>query len=202
MQRNIELIIKPDSLGHIIKDLLKKEEGCWIYFNINNNTFELTVTIEESAVLFKKLSTDPGILSWDFEIKDKKEIPESEKSDDKIEVYSKDEQNIPGDNILVPYFTNYNEAATWIEATWKLSKKSPNLIFGSQLFKKEIALKYDIVANSSVTVEHSLLCMILENYYKDTDFKTSYEDIVEKIKNNWKGFNQHPSLASIAKLWS
>lgn len=185
MQRRIELNIKSDHLGRILKDLGIIETE--VQFNSADNTFRLNIEEQESAELFKKLSTDSGILSWDFN-----EEPEETKPE-----ISED------DSSLVQYITNYNKAAIWIEAVWKMSKKSPNLIFGSQLFKEKLALEYNEVAGNTVTVEHALLCMILENYYKDTvDFKTSYEDIVEKIKNNWKGLDQHPSLASIAKLWS
>ena len=43
--------------------------------------------------------------------------------------------------------------------------------------------------------------------YSQIKFPSNVDDFVvecavEKIKNNWKGLDQHPSLASIAKLWS
>ena len=178
MQRRIELNIKSDHLGRILKDLGIIETK--VQFNSADNTFRLNIEEQESAELFKKLSTDSGILSWDFNEEPEEKKPEISE-DDSI------------------FITDYNKAAIWIEAVWKMSKKSPNLIFGSQLFKEKLALEYNEVAGNTVTVEHALLCMILENYYKDTvDFKTSYEDIVEKIKNNWKDLDQHPSLASIA----
>ena len=88
-------------------------------------------------------------MSWDFN-----EEPEEKKPE-----ISED------DSSLVTYITDYNKAAIWIEAVWKMSKKSPNLVFGSQLFKDKVALEYNEVAENTVTVEHALLCMILENYY-------------------------------------
>ena len=119
MQRRIELNIKSDHLGRILKDLGIIETK--VQFNSADNTFRLNIEEQESAELFKKLSTDSGILSWDFNEEPEETKPEISE-DDSI------------------FITNYNKAAIWIEAVWKMSKKSPNLIFGSQLFKEKLAL--------------------------------------------------------------
>ena len=76
------------------------------------------------------------------------------------------------------------------------------MIFGSQLFKKEAMTEFNVVGSNQITVEHSLLTMILQNYYKDVEFTEAYEDIIEKLKQNWKALSSHPGLASLAKLWT
>ena len=144
MQRRIELNIKSDHLGRILKDLGIIETK--VQFNSADNTFRLNIEEQESAELFKKLSTDSGILSWDFNEEPEEKKPEISEDDSSLDI------------------TNYNKAAIWIEAVWKMSKKSPNLVFGSLLFKEKVALEYNEVAGNTVTVEHALLCMILENY--------------------------------------
>jgi hypothetical protein len=191
-RRRIVLKTKFDHLGRILKDLEIIETK--VQFNSADNTFELCIEKEETADLFKKLSTDPGIVSWEFD-----EGIEPLQNTETTKLEPQQEKNKSN---LIPYFTNYNDAATFIEGVWRLSKKSPNMIFGSQLFKKEAMTEFNVVGSSQITVEHSLLTMILQNYYKDLEFTEAYEDIVEKLKQNWKALSGHPGLASLAKLWT
>ena len=63
-----------------------------------------------------------------------------------------------------------NELSTFIEAVWVSSVKSPNIIFGTDLFLASIKNSYDIVATSRLSIEHELLKMIIEQYYPLFDY--------------------------------
>ena len=197
-QRRIKLIIDLDRLGEVLKDL--QINKCVIYNDFDVDTADTIVEVEETPELFKKLTLNDGIQEWDF--CDEEEPQEIKKENNlkpikEIVFEEYDKTETPEKR----KFNNFNDAATYVEACWLLSKKSPSIIFESSLFNKELETYYNIVASSDVTVEHALLTMILQNYYSQVDYDEAYEDIIKKLKDEWKNLNQHPSLASLSKIW-
>lgn len=181
--RKIRVDIKTDK----VKEVLNK-------LNKNSEFITLDLDIEENKDTYKYLSTSNNIISWDFIEDEEKKVKESIAEVSKVvEV----EDNAIIDPIAI---TNYNEFATYVEAVWRVSRKSPTLVWGSNFFNKVIKDEYNIVATSPLTLEHGLLVMILQTYYRDVEIIEALNDTNEKLKNNWNKLKDHLSLASVSKM--
>lgn len=118
------------------------------------------------------------------------------------------ENSIPEQDLGMTYYTNglgikdYNGLATLVEAIYRLSKNSPNIKFDSGLFYNTLEMEYSEVASSTITIEHSLITMIIETYYRDSNMGAALEDTVEKLKGLWisKELQNHPSVTSVTKV--
>lgn len=181
--RKIKIEIKADK----VKDVLEK-------LNKNPESITLDLTIEENKDTYKYLSTSDDIISWDFIEDEEKEVKENITEISKvIEV----EDNSVADPIAI---TNYNEFATYIEAVWRVSRKSPTILWGTNFFNKTVKEEYNIVATSPLTLEHGLLVMILQTYYRDVEITEALNDTNNKLKDNWNKLKDHLSLASVSKM--
>ncbi len=96
----------------------------------------------------------------------------------------------------------YNDLATLLEAIFKLYKNSPNIKFESGLFYNTLEAEYNKVASEPISVEHSLIAMIIESYYGITNMENAIEDTVEKLKGMWisKELSGHPGVTSLTKI--
>lgn len=96
--------------------------------------------------------------------------------------------------------TNYNELATFVEAVFRLSKISGNLIYGSSTYYVALHPIYRQVA-SECTVEHKLLEMIIDVYYQGvSSFSEALEDTITRLGEKWTELKNHPGITSVAKL--
>jgi 23S rRNA pseudoU1915 N3-methylase RlmH len=182
--RKIRVDIKTDK----VKEVLDK-------LNKNSEFITLDLDIEENKDIYKYLSTSDNIISWDFI-----EVEEKEAKENSITEVSKVIE-MEDSSIIDPIaITNYNEFATYVEAVWRVSRKSPTLIWGSNFFNKVVNDEYSIVATSPLTLEHGLLVMILQTYYRDTEIMEALNDTNNKLKNNWNKLKDHLSLASVSKM--
>lgn len=177
--RKIKIEIKADK----VKEVLEK-------LNKDSNSVTLDLDIEENKEIYKYLSTSDNIISWDF-IEEKKVTPIIYKENKKEET-----TEIKIDPITI---SDYNEFATYVEAVWRVGRKSPIIKYDSDFFYKTLNDEYNIVASSPVSIEHALLVMILQTYYRDVDINEAIKDTNTKLKNNWSKLKDHPSLASVSK---
>lgn len=140
---------------------------------------------------------------WDFT----DELEPVKKEQPIIEEIQKEEYT-PDNEATLRYYTNtlgiksYNEMATLVEAILKMSKSSPGIAFGSGLFENVLTVEYKNIANSDITIEHSLLAMIIETYYKDANIEDALEDTTEKLRGLWvsKELSEHPNTTSVSKI--
>lgn len=97
---------------------------------------------------------------------------------------------------------DYNSLATLVEAVFRLSKNSPNIKFESGLFYNTLEIEYNNIASMPITVEHSLLAMIIETYYGNTKIKDAIDDTVSKLRGMWltKEICGHPNTTSLTKI--
>lgn len=182
--RKIRVDIKTDKVKEVLDKLNKSSEF-----------ITLDLDVEENKDIYKYLSTSDNIISWDFIEDEEKKVKESiTKVSKVIEV---EEDNSVVDPIAI---TNYNEFATYVEAIWRVSRKSPTVLWGSNFFNKIIKEEYNIVATSPLTLEHGLLVMILQTYYRDVEIMEALNDTNNKLKNNWNKLKDHLSLASVSKM--
>ena len=182
--RKIKIEIKADKVKEVLENLHK-----------DSNSIILDLDVDENKEIYKYLSTSEDIISWDFIEEEKsdniKKIPIQKIKDDVIEVESEEVSPIS--------ITDYNEFATYVESVWRVGIKSPVIKWGTNFFYKTLKEEYDIVASSPVSIEHALLVMILQTYYRDVDITEAVEDTNTKLKNNWNSLKNHPSLASVSK---
>ena len=97
---------------------------------------------------------------------------------------------------------DYNSLATLVEAIFRLYKQSPNIKFESGLFYNTLEIEYNLVASSPISVEHSLIAMIIETYYNKATIREAIEDTVEKLRGLWlsKKLSDHPGVTSLTKV--
>lgn len=151
------------------------------------------------------ISPDPNTKLGDYKIPTPPNIPNSQPDQingcgDKIE----EEQQPQG----TTYYTSslcvkdYNSLATLVEAIFRLYKQSPNIKFESGLFYNTLEIEYNLVASSPISVEHSLIAMIIETYYNKATIREAIEDTIEKLRGLWltKKLSDHPGVTSLTKV--
>ena len=194
-----------------LKDLNSSISKLSEELNIDPNNIEIIVNLEENKETYKKLSISELIDDWDFvseEEKTYKEIPNKfniidNKSTNKSTDDTVLDEKTFADKVVESFgIVSINELSTFIEAVWVSSVKSPNIIFGTDLFLASIKNSYDIVATSRLSIEHELLKMIIEQYYTDTTttFNEILNDTIDKLRYNYRVLSKQSSLAGVAKL--
>lgn len=211
---NTKIKIKARNVNELLKLLEKSGDTLC--------TFELD--LEVSKTIIKIL--DNYCEDWDFT--DSKEetispdpnIPnsiEKDKNYTSARPYSQSDQiNGWGDKIEeeeqkpqgTTYYTSslcvkdYNSLATLVEAIFRLYKQSPNIKFESGLFYNTLEIEYNLVASSPISVEHSLIAMIIETYYNKATIREAIEDTIEKLRGLWltKKLSDHPGVTSLTKV--
>lgn len=151
------------------------------------------------------ISPDPNTKLGDYKIPTPTNIPNSQPDQingcgDKTE----EEQQPQG----TTYYTSslcvkdYNSLATLVEAIFRLYKQSPNIKFESGLFYNTLEIEYNLVASSPISVEHSLIAMIIETYYNKATIREAIEDTVEKLRGLWltKKLSDHPGVTSLTQV--
>ena len=160
-------------------------------------TLELDLEVSKSIIkILDNYSED-----WDF-INSKVENYNISLEENKEEDKAADE--LQG----VDYYTSslgvkdYNSLATLVEAIFRLYKQSPNIKFESGLFCNTLEVEYNLVASSPISVEHSLITMIIETYYNKATINEAIEDTVEKLRGLWltKKLSEHPGVTSLTKI--
>lgn len=186
--RKIKIEIKADK----VKEVLEK-------LNKDSNSITLDLDIEENKEIYKYLSTSDDIISWDFveEIENKKVIPliPTIKQEENEEILEVDTEEV----INPISISDYNEFATYVEAVWRVGRKSPTIKWGTRFFYKALKDEYNVVASSPVSLEHALLVMVMQTYYRDVELNEAINDTNSRLKDIWDKLKDHLSLASVSK---
>lgn len=150
---------------------------------------EVIVDLPDSKETYKIL----GNFDWDF--------------CDEIDVAEKEAENEIESLDFPDLLCSFNNMATYIEAGWMVAKKSPALIFESDLWKKEMKKMYDEVGNTILTIDHTMISTYLSSYYghfmtpNDINDRTDIiEDINKKLKEHWKEAQNHASIISFIAI--
>ena len=175
----------------------------------------ISVWIEESGDSYKKLSTSPDILEWDFDFE---RDTEENVADEVIEAIKPKENPTPT-HTRQPELTNeeeivkvcreelgvdnYQKMAVLLEAMLIVGYRSPNLLFTPPLFQRGVKKQYEISGNQPQSIENAVAKMILESYYSGITIDEALLDTVIKVKPLWKNLKDYPTLASFAyKLYN
>ena len=198
---NTKIKIKARNVNELLKLLEKSGE----------TLCNLELELEVSKSVIKIL--DNYCEDWDPKIPDS---IEEDKNYTFVRPYSQPDQiNGWGDKIEeeqqpqgTTYYTSslcvkdYNSLAILVEAIFRLYKQSPNIKFESGLFYNTLEIEYNLVASSPISVEHSLIAMIIETYYNKATIGEAIEDTVEKLRGLWltKKLSDHPGVTSLTKV--
>lgn len=188
---NTVIKIKAKNVTELLKLLEKSNEIV---------TINLDLEISKSVIkVLDNYSEDWNFLNEEVTTKELKEI----KNENFLEIESKDGELNPLDYYISKLgINNYNTIATLVESIFKICKISPNITFESELFFNVLEKEYNKIANSSITIEHSLLSMIIESYYRDSKIEDAIKDTTEKLKSMWisKKLSEHPNTTSLTKV--
>lgn len=160
-------------------------------------TLELDLEVSKSIIkILDNYSED-----WDF-ISNKAESSNISLEENKDEDKAADELQGIDYYISSLGVKDYNSLATLVEAIFRLYKQSPNIKFESGLFCNTLEVEYNLVASSPISVEHSLITMIIETYYNQATIGAAIEDTIEKLRGLWltKKLSEHPGVTSLTKI--
>lgn len=94
--------------------------------------------------------------------------------------------------------TIFHGVAYYIEASWRVCKKSPGIIFGTPLFKESFEREYSEIKNGTPKVESVLLLKVLEAYYSGITDLNMMIDVEDKIRTRWKQLSQAETLTGVS----
>lgn len=200
---NTKIKIKTKNVQELLKMLEKSGEETLC-------TLELDIEVSKSTIKI----LDNYCEDWDFvnnksmNLQSKNEVeckPSTKVGDYEIPDSS---SNLTNDEQGITYYKSklgvkdYNSLATLVEAIYRRAKQSPDIKFESSLFYNTLEIEYSVVASSPVSVEHSLITMIIETYYNKATIDEAIEDTVEKLRGLWitKKLSEHPGVTSLTKV--
>lgn len=173
--------IKGSDIGEIIKRL-----------GIENVIIDLPDTKETYKTL--------GAFDWDFVEDDGDEVwmGEEEKVEEKIE-----RGTTTDNNPLYHLLTDFNSMATYIEACYRVAKKSPGIVFKSNLWAEQVGTEFEVVGSEVLAMDHLLLKTLLTSFYDHFLDPGNMEerdeivnDIDKRVSEHWKEAQNHPTLIS------
>lgn len=174
--------IKGSDIGEIIKRL---------------GIEDVIIDLPDTKETYKTL----GAFDWDFVEEDEEDEevePESVEENEKGEEYLGD-----NDNPLYPLLTDFNSMATYIEACYRVAKKSPGIVFKSNLWTEQVGTEFEVVGSEVLAMDHVLLKTLLTSFYDhflDPENMKEKDEIISDIDNrvnkHWKEAQNHPTLIS------
>jgi hypothetical protein len=173
--------IKGSDIGEIIKRL---------------GIEDIIIDLPDTKETYKTL----GAFDWDF-VED--EVDEEVEPESVEEKEKKEECLGDNDNPLYHLLTDFNSMATYIEACYRVAKKSPGIVFKSNLWTEQVSTEFDVVGSEVLAMDHILLKTLLTSFYdhfldpenmKEKDEIIS--DIDDRVSKHWKEAQNHPTLIS------
>lgn len=171
--------IKGSDIGEIIKRL-----------GIENVIIDLPDTKETYKTL--------GAFDWDFVGDEEIRDVEPEKVEEEIE-----RGTTTDNNPLYHLLTDFNSMATYIEACYRVAKKSPGIVFKSNLWTEQVGTEFEVVGSEVLAMDHVLLKTLLTSFYDhflDPENMKEKDEIISDIDNrvskHWKEAQNHPTLIS------
>lgn len=204
--RKITLRINEKDLLEVLQDLteLKAKRKFW-----NREEVQLTLSLEDTRKTYEYLCKSKRILSWDIGdvVLDSPDIVPQETEPEVEEIPEEPKkQTLPTRKTdkFTDFVSKFSGTSDWsglslfIECSWRVSKKSPGVIFGTPLFKSSLLQELDIVKAGSASSERIILDKVLESYYLGVDYLDAVEDTISKIRGAWKSLSKHESLTSVS----
>ena len=184
------------STKKVILKINREKLSEYLGLEIIDPEVEIQVSIPDDKKNLSALVSSPVISDWDFQ----EDKPETDKLDiikpkqSEVQEYSVKKEKF-GILEKLGVEKNYNKIAWTLEAIWKLSQKSPSLLFGSSLFLRAIE---EELKNTDINSEHTIIAMLTEIRYRSWDLSNIDEDLTEKLKKEWQGMKEL-SLTDLAK---
>lgn len=182
--RRITIRVKKEDLAEVIEKIKGKDEE-----------ITLTLSLPDSKEIYKYLSTSDKVLDWDIdegeeEVEDKKEEEDIKELDVFSEfVYS-----------LISGPSNLSEGITsFIEATWRVCKKSPGIIFGTPLFITSVSNELSSLT-SGPSIEKAVLYKVIEAYYSGCSKVDIVSSLCDNIRDKWKELSKCETLTNVSIL--
>ena len=201
--RKITLRINEKDLLEVLQDLteLKAKRKFW-----NREEVQLTLSLEDTRKTYEYLCKSKKILSWDVGdvVLDSPDIVPQETEPEVEEIHEEPAKPTRKTDKFTDFVSKFSGTADWsglslfIECSWRVSKKSPGVIFGTPLFKSSLLQELDIVKAGSTSSERIILDKVLESYYLGVDYLDAVEDTISKIRSAWKSLSKHESLTSVS----
>ena len=183
--RKITIRVKKEDLSEVIREIKAQE-----------TEITLTLSLPDSKDVYKYLSTSDKVLDWEF-LEDEPAIEvnkeETEEKKD-LDIFSEFVYNV----ISGP--TNLSEGiSSFIEATWRVNKKSPGIIFGTPLFIAATGNELGSLS-SGPSIEKAVLYKVIEAYYNGFSKLDIVSDLCDKIRGKWKEMSKCETLTNVSIL--
>lgn len=203
--RKITIETTNENLGDVLKDLGVATS------NYKDNIF-VTLEIPDNKYNYEYLSKSDKVINWSIgefrEFEEGRYIPpkpKKEESKSKPKKSTAKEEEVEEKekpmNFALGYVDpdeGYEGLAKFIEASWRVCKKSPGIIFGTPLFKSVLGKEYENIEKEGNKLDRALLKQVLESYYLGFPYEDALDDTVNKIKVAWKSLPSHQSLTSVS----
>lgn len=186
--RKITVKVKKEDLSEVIENLKAQE-----------TEITLTLSLPDSKDIYKYLSTSDKVLDWEFleneqEMGDVKEVDKEIEEKKDLDVFSEFVYNV----ISGP--TNLSEGiSSFIEAAWRVNKKSPGIIFGTPLFITTVGNELGSLSTGP-SIEKAVLYKVIEAYYNGFSKIDIVSDLCDKIRGKWKEISKCETLTNVSIL--
>lgn len=183
--RKITIRVKKEDLSEVIREIKAQE-----------TEITLTLSLPDSKDVYKYLSTSDKVLDWEFlEDEQAGEVDKEETEEKKdLDIFSEFVYNV----ISGP--TNLSEGiSSFIEATWRVNKKSPGIIFGTPLFIAATGNELGSLS-SGPSIEKAVLYKVIEAYYNGFSKLDIVSDLCDKIRGKWKEMSKCETLTNVSIL--
>jgi len=183
--RKITIRVKKEDLSEVIREIKAQE-----------TEITLTLSLPDSKDVYKYLSTSDKVLDWEFLEDDEPAIEVDKETEEKkdLDVFSEFVYNV----ISGP--TNLSEGiSSFIEATWRVNKKSPGIIFGTPLFIAATGNELGSLS-SGPSIEKAVLYKVIEAYYNGFSKLDIVSDLCDKIRGKWKEMSKCETLTNVSIL--
>ena len=188
--RKITIRVKKEDLSEVLEKIKAQE-----------SEITLTLSLPDSKDVYKYLSTSDKILDWEFDEEivgtdmDNSDSLIGEKGElGKLDVFSEFVYN------LISGPSNLSEGiSSFIEATWRVNKKSPGIIFGTPLFITAVGNESDSLT-SGPSIEKAVLYKVIEAYYNGFSKLDIVSDLCDKIRGKWKEMSKCETLTNVSIL--
>ena len=182
--RKITIKVKKEDLSEVIREIKAQE-----------TEITLTLSLPDSKDVYKYLSTSDKVLDWEFlEDEQAGEVDKETEEKKDLDVFSEFVYNV----ISGP--TNLSEGiSSFIEATWRVNKKSPGIIFGTPLFIAATGNELGSLS-SGPSIEKAVLYKVIEAYYNGFSKLDIVSDLCDKIRGKWKEMSKCETLTNVSIL--
>jgi len=206
--RKITIKVNEKDLLSVLEELtgLRASRRFW-----NKSEIQLTLDLQDKKEVYEYLTKSKKIIDWGLGDSILPDSPQKEIEEPEPELSPAPPQEEPKEKKkkkiekFTDYVANFTGTSDWsglaifIMCSWKVSKKSPGMIFGTPLFKSSVSQEYENFAKSGQSSsELILLGKVLESYYYGVDYEDAVEDVVDKIRTTWKAMSSFESLTSVS----